>query len=647
MTSGINWDDIPEEKNETKSGINWDDVPEEQEKKQPDSFFKRALTGLVDPFVGGAQLIANAHMGKYSPFMVAPNTIAKLATGDEYGETFNPAKEMNKMVKEREANYNAPEGFDAARLTGNAINPITWVGPGKAKVGAKLTQQVAKHAGANAGLAAFAPTTGDDFFQSKRNDALIGASLGGAMTGVGKFGGAGYDWSKRNFSSYPEQATIYLRSLFDEDKIPEVVSALRRTKAKVPGQTPTVSWVADRFPQMGGLEKQARTTPNLSDRFAKIDAYDTAAMLRYMDEMIGEGADVFDPVTGKRAKTPIQVDAIQRTGPMYNKAAGEVVHFPKTKMDAVKEITSDTLIPKEKNIIAGWDQAASVVRGSQGGPIMEPSGSNIPGIRSQKNDQIGSGLPTNSIGELQNLRQGVDKIISSGRNATDVRDVQRVSDAIKTRAGLTDWMKGVSPSFKEAEDAFIESITPQNRADFMKVLRGNYANAGGTSVNPGALIKGIDDATTTARQAGIRLRVDSLPHAMNPQVKGGQEAINKVTMLRNVAEDEIKRKTAAGVKLPQVKGISDKIEEATPPLIDPKITITKRILKTIGIGQTEKMNDLINQAVLNPSKMADLVEAIPPEKRNTFINQMRGFIKSPVGRSASGAVKLQTMREEG
>lgn len=162
-TENIIWDD---EKPDT-NGIVWDDE-KPKAPKHVDSFLSRVGTGLADPIIGAAQIADKA----INPIrqMISPG-----------------ASSMVDVVRQRDAEYNAPEGFDAARMVGNVANPVTWVGPGKGRVltkaaAAMSARPIANAAATGAVQSVLAPVAADDdFLSSKATQAGLGAAGGAAL----------------------------------------------------------------------------------------------------------------------------------------------------------------------------------------------------------------------------------------------------------------------------------------------------------------------------------------------------------------------------------------------------------------------------------------------------------------------------------
>ena len=123
--------------------------------KTPDSFLSRAATGFADPIVGAGQ-IADRYLVNPIRQAISPG-----------------ATSMEDVTRERDASYNAPEGFDAARMAGNVANPLSWGG------GAG----VARAAVAGAAQGGLTPVAADaNFAAEKAKQAGLGAAGGAVLT---------------------------------------------------------------------------------------------------------------------------------------------------------------------------------------------------------------------------------------------------------------------------------------------------------------------------------------------------------------------------------------------------------------------------------------------------------------------------------
>lgn len=149
--------------------------------------------GVTDPIHGGAQLLTH----------ILPDSVVNAGNkfnnwlADKTGLVAKvPAGGVDQMVQQREADYQAGRqaaargvsslvtgkpadpGFDWWRLAGNVISPVNKAipiaGP-SASLGAKVATGMAGGV-ASAGLT---PTTGDNYWDQKKGQALTGAAFGG------------------------------------------------------------------------------------------------------------------------------------------------------------------------------------------------------------------------------------------------------------------------------------------------------------------------------------------------------------------------------------------------------------------------------------------------------------------------------------
>ncbi len=129
-------------------------------KKEATPFLERVGTGLMDSVVGAAQVMEKTGI---------PGTL-RTALGIE--------SDMDDVVRQRDAEYVAPEGVDVARIAGNVINPINWLGGGTGIARAVTTGAV---------QGALNPTKADqdpgEFIKDKFKQAGVGAA-GGAVGSV-------------------------------------------------------------------------------------------------------------------------------------------------------------------------------------------------------------------------------------------------------------------------------------------------------------------------------------------------------------------------------------------------------------------------------------------------------------------------------
>jgi hypothetical protein len=149
-----------------------------QEKPAPDSFGSRVETGFMDPIYGDAQLMA--HLNEAPPKKNETEGQKRIRERQQAGR-----EGIDKTIQKREADYKPPEGFDAGRLVGNALQPLNYLG---AMVGGPITG--AMTAGALTGLTQPVKDT-KDFGTTKTEQGVVGGVVGGVLGAAGKAAGYG------------------------------------------------------------------------------------------------------------------------------------------------------------------------------------------------------------------------------------------------------------------------------------------------------------------------------------------------------------------------------------------------------------------------------------------------------------------------
>lgn len=139
---------------------------------------ERFVSGLADPIHGGAQLLTQilpkgvVDAGNRFNNFIADKTglVARLPEGG-----------VDQQVRERAANYVAPEGIDWARLGGNILSPANLAVASKIPAIANLGGRVAAGVGMGAGISGLAPVESGDYWDTKKKQMAIGGAAGGVF----------------------------------------------------------------------------------------------------------------------------------------------------------------------------------------------------------------------------------------------------------------------------------------------------------------------------------------------------------------------------------------------------------------------------------------------------------------------------------
>lgn len=146
-------------------------------KKEVTPTIERFMRGLRDPIDAGAQLLEKLMPSGISQPMNKLNNLIAEKTGLL---AHVPQGGVSELIKQQEANYNAPEGIDFARLGGNIFSPANLAIASKLPMAGGIGQRMAQGALGGAGMSvATQPSYGDDFMQEKLQQATLGAVGGG------------------------------------------------------------------------------------------------------------------------------------------------------------------------------------------------------------------------------------------------------------------------------------------------------------------------------------------------------------------------------------------------------------------------------------------------------------------------------------
>lgn len=84
------------------------------------------------------------------------------------------------------------------------------------------------------------------------------------------------------------------------------------------------------------------------------------------------------------------------------------------------------------------------------------------------------------------------------------------------------------------------------------------------------------------------------------------------------------------------------VERGIPGLLNRPIAIAKKVLSRLGAHTDEQVRAIIDEASLNPQRMADLLERVPASERQNIIDIIRA---ANPGGAITGAVTGQIGQE--
>lgn len=211
-------------------------IPAPTPARPPDSFGSRFVSGMADPIHGAAQ-IADRYLVNPIRQRISPGSSS-----------------MEDVTRQRDAEYNAPEGFDAARVAGNVANPVSWLGGGAG---------VLRAAGQGAFQAGLAPVNPDDDFLTEK----------AKQTGMGAAGGAILAKVLRGFTPTREAQALMDRGVQPSfgQSMGGMANTVEQKMTSVPFVGDAINFARNRAQKefeaaalqraVGGVPQQAQTIP--------------------------------------------------------------------------------------------------------------------------------------------------------------------------------------------------------------------------------------------------------------------------------------------------------------------------------------------------------------------------------------------------
>jgi len=190
-----------------------------------------------------------------------------------------------------------------------------------------------------------------------------------------------------------------------------------------------------------------------------------------------------------------------------------------------------------------------------------------------------------------------------------MEDVRRLSQA---RNQLNERMRTQSPAYREATDAYRALSQPQNAAEIAQVYANALRDQGVTG-----LVSARQNPTRTLKRADQSSRFQHDNEAFTPQQLTDVEAVTRS------AQRQADLNAIPDVKLPRQISAAEELEKDIPGLLNRPIAIAKKALSRLGSHTDEQVRTVIDEASLNPQRMADLLERIPASERQNFIDAVR------------------------
>jgi hypothetical protein len=508
------------------------------------------------------------------------------------------------------------EGLAAAIPTGSMYNA------GRAAIygGSKLFPKVLASAGSGAASgAAGSVMTGNDDAGDMALAAGAGGVLSPIMHGVSKGASVGWDWAKKHPYSPAKIVTQYLQEQAQGNPS-GAVAALRNLSSDI-GERLTAgrAAVADdsAYPWLKVLDEDV-TLGRQAGVSNQIEQGNRDIRSNILRDIEAPGVRPIDPVTGDRLPSKIGEDIAESRKLYYDTSMNDpVVMTP----DLINSLGGSLVTPADR--IAGkinrQQDLVATMLGNRTPGVSQPGGQVVIGSQNTSNPGITLSLPIESIRDMQTMKRA---LTSTSRRAKE-EGLGGDIPINETRAALVDRMRRASPTFADAEDHFAGLSRLQNQSDYAGDLLTRLNPIQGAKQNYKSTISRMDDPNAFLAENKIQNIYDT-PEAL---FANAPRKLDEIKALRRSLEREVKYGEIQGHK-----GLTDnlesgltKAERAAPPLFTMAVTIPKRLARIAGSRQEEKAYDILDDLVLNPSKMADVLEEIPLNQRNATVNYLRNL----------------------
>ena len=533
------------------------------------------------------------------------------------------------------------------KTLGRALDPVvntlaggagaaTAAAPAVLRLSSPLLRAVAP--GAAAGAAGAAPAAVADLVENGVGDAAgtvaKGAAVGGVMGPVSQGIGAAFS---RMTDTAQQGAARYLRDALG-GRADDLVTALRGMRGNVPGERPTAGLVASQgFPEMKLLEEEARRSP-VAHLFQARDRANQQVRENVLERM----AHPSRQYGGMPSEAEQLREQVSR--PLFARAMPDMVPVPEGLRGV---ITGPAVLPAARRANVTFEQQVMNARGAGVPPpaMRQPgsmgSGQGMGPSRAIRDPDTGEIIgygpagpfmpqqPAQSIADLQKLKFELDKEIGGLANTTDAAGLARRRELLDARQQLVQAMEQGSGMYAVANRIYRNYSAPQNQGQIAEQLLASLRGATGVE-RPLAFQQAMENAPRTIRRAGLAPRFDRIEDVMTP------EQMASINALRRSVQREA---DYAGVHAPQ--GVIEKMEpmllrfeESTPSWFSRAATLIRQSARKIGVRTREDAMRAIDDAMLNPAAMADLVSGLNLAERTRAIQALRAASTNPQLRNA-------------
>lgn len=587
------------------------------------------IGNIVKGAIGGAATIGNnlIDASTFIPRTILKSTGVKNDLGtNQRNSAFSDYYNQNSNLPGYELGSGIAETAGTAGIAG--VLPIGGVGV------KSITENILKNAAGGAGISAL---TG--------HDPVAGAEIAGGVSAafpiLSSLGKVGNNVIKRFSNGAEGQVVDWLKNVFKGDTN-KVAQALDELNVYVKGEKPTSGLAAvsasTLHPKLKAMEETARARPNAATAFANIDAQNAAARELPLTEISYPGTRYYNPQTGL---TDLSIAEQQRrdiTAPFYKNAGNDAI----------------AVTPNIENIVQGAEvqpavrrSGASLQQGQTNAAVAgetPPAGINYGG--NPQPAQNGIGIPrqdvpfmpvpdTRSGADLMRLKDNITKEINALSGASDAAGKLKFNQLVEARNQLDSELRRQSGNYALGQDMFRSLSAPQNQADIANTLAIELRKS------PKSYLSAIDNSARTIKRADLSPRYENLGEVMTPDQ---MESISGVTKSAQRLQNYKDLKASPGTVAP-MPGVYDIAEQHSPPWWSPAWTAFRSTVRKVGRYQDKKAIEIIDNAMADPKRLAQLLRELPTKERLNFLDKF-GNVMSDVNVNDMGSILRASLQSD-
>jgi len=474
--------------------------------------------------------------------------------------------------------------------------------------------------GAGTGAGTSLPLAVREVAEGNPEQAIADVAKGAAIGGVVAPALAPVGWAAdkvmgfaRNFAGGTEgRVSDWLRNELSDH--PAVKQAIQSLRGFLPGEKVTVGQAANAAQEakLGAMERGARSRPYAASEFAKLDEANRNARLAALQD----NAAIMEPAAQFRGDV---------TKPLY--ALADAQQVPMT--DTLRQIFGGDMVAALRNRASrtgGQMETNAQVAGRDFNPRQTPG---RPAPTSDfafegQMENVGPTPGTVSVNELQLLKSAMDDEInafSKGLPSPTGLTGVNIKQLKEARSQLIDETNRLSPEWKEARTTFADKSRPVNQGAVMtylaNALRRPAAGEGAAAFNTA-----MKDLPRTFERATGMPRFSSGEEALASLSPLGQRTVKNVQASLEREADVAKNWTAPQSSLRNIENPVDVIEGATPGMLSKTVSIIRKGAQKVGAGLDAKAQEMLDRAMLNPSRFVELMDQIPASDRLPVLTKM-------------------------